>query len=56
MPLIVLTGLPCSGKTILAIMLKVYLESKSMEVEIVNEESLNIDKNVGYSGEKRRYI
>lgn len=49
MPLIVLCGIPGSGKTTKANELKKYFEEKHNKiVEIINEESLNLDKNVYY--------
>ena len=50
MPLIIVCGNPCSGKTTFSKYLKEYLSSKSIvNVVIVNEEILNISKQVGYS-------
>lgn len=55
MPLIVLTGYPCSGKTQRAKEIEQYLldrlknENKSMRIHIINDESLNISKDA-YKG------
>lgn len=49
MPLIVLVGGPCSGKSVYAEKLKEYLVSeKKMVVSVVNEESLGLIKNEYY--------
>ena len=45
MPLIIMVGIPCSGKSTRANMLKEYLmEKKGMSVTIVNEDSLGLSK------------
>lgn len=50
MPLIILTGFPCCGKTTFAITLENYLMNKQYNrVILVNEESLHISKAVGYA-------
>jgi tRNA uridine 5-carbamoylmethylation protein Kti12 len=50
MPLIVVCGIPGSGKTKRALEVAEYLTQKhARQVVIVNEESLGIDKKVGYS-------
>ena len=49
MPLIIITGKPCTGKTTFARALVEYLKSRNLaQVELVNEESLNITKKEGY--------
>ena len=48
MPLIVLVGGPCCGKTKHAEKLKEYLTEKKQEVVLVNEELLEINKNESY--------
>lgn len=49
MPLILLCGNPCTGKTSFARRLVEYLKEKGItNVELVNEESVNIDKKEGY--------
>ena len=51
MPLIIICGNPCSGKTTFTNRLKDYLQStRSIErIIVINEESLNINKQLGYS-------
>ena len=44
MPLIVMVGIPCSGKTTRALQLKDYFENTGKEVQIVNEEFLGLSK------------
>lgn len=49
MPLIVIAGNPCTGKTTFANILVNHLKTKGIvHVDLVNEESLNITKQVGY--------
>eukprot|EP00996_Jenningsia_fusiforme_P000882 NODE_1801_length_1402_cov_29.601626_g1629_i0.p1 GENE.NODE_1801_length_1402_cov_29.601626_g1629_i0~~NODE_1801_length_1402_cov_29.601626_g1629_i0.p1 ORF type:complete len:458 (+),score=76.29 NODE_1801_length_1402_cov_29.601626_g1629_i0:80-1375(+) len=50
MPLVVFCGVPCSGKTTLALKLKTHLAEKGQEVTLINEESLGIEKAEGYAG------
>lgn len=50
MPLVVFCGLPGSGKSTRAIELFTHLKNLGREVQIVNEESLNIDREEGYKG------
>ena len=49
MPLIIVTGLPCTGKSRFSQDLKVFLESKECSVVMVNEESEKVDKSSGYA-------
>jgi protein KTI12 len=51
MPLIVLCGRPCTGKTTRAKEIKDYIEKevKDMEVIIINEESLGLERGQCYS-------
>ena len=56
MPLIIITGYPCSGKTSRALEVKKLLEDKvkaaaaePIKIEIVNDESLHIPKSA-YKG------
>jgi protein KTI12 len=44
MPLIVMCGSPCSGKTFYANKIKKYYEDKKYIVNLINEENLNADK------------
>lgn len=49
MPLIVLVGIPCSGKTRISQALLGYFLSQNIPVELINEENLGINKVQGYS-------
>ena len=48
MPLVILSGYPCSGKSLFALQLSEYLTSQGQNAVIVNEESLGISKAEGY--------
>lgn len=49
MPLIIISGFPCCGKTTFSHKLKLYLERKGAKnVVLINEESENINKRIGY--------
>lgn len=48
MPLIVIAGRPCTGKTFFANEIVKYLQEKGCKVDLINEESLNILKQEGY--------
>lgn len=48
MPLIIVTGRPCTGKTSFSSELALYLHDKGCKVEVINEERLNISKSEGY--------
>ena len=51
MPLIIISGKPCTGKTTFATLLVEYLKSRSnnqVNIELINEESLKINKLDGY--------
>jgi tRNA uridine 5-carbamoylmethylation protein Kti12 len=51
MPLIIIVGLPSSGKTNRTNELKEYFERQlNKSVDIVSDTNFNIDKNVYYSG------
>lgn len=49
MPLIILVGIPQTGKTRTSIRIKEYFESKSVNVVLINEEALGIEKITAYS-------
>jgi len=49
MPLIIISGHPCIGKTTFATELKRYLEETECSVVLINEESLGISCSTGYS-------
>jgi hypothetical protein len=53
MPLIIITGHPCSGKTTFSKELKAYLEGKGASVVLVNEESEKVNKRDGYADSSR---
>lgn len=55
-PVIWFTGIPASGKTILATMLKNYYASKNLAVEILDGDELRkkISKDLGLSPEDRK--
>jgi hypothetical protein len=50
MPLVLMCGFPGSGKSIRALELFEHLKGLGKEVQIVNEESLNINRAEGYKG------
>lgn len=50
MPLIMMCGIPCSGKTSRAKELYEYLKEKNQKVVLINEESLLIKRSEGYQG------
>jgi len=53
MPLLILCGIPGSGKTTRSNQLKDFIEATlKKQVVIINEESLNIIKKVGYQSIK----
>lgn len=64
MPLIVLTGTPCSGKTTRSIELKTYFEEKlkgsGQNVEIISENDAIVqagyDRNVYFAGKSRSKV
>lgn len=52
MPLIVICGFPCSGKSRRARELKDYfVENTDKQVDIIGDEMQSIDKNLVYAGE-----
>lgn len=52
MPLVVITGRPCTGKSTLATALGRYLRERGVEhVAVVNDESLGVTKAHGCTGE-----
>lgn len=50
MPLILICGQPCSGKSSVAAQLEQLLQAKGLEVVVVDEESLHLDRNEAYRG------
>jgi len=47
MPLIIMVGIPCSGKSTRAKLIAKFLEEeKKLEVQIVNEELLGLEKSL----------
>ena len=59
MPLIIISGIPCSGKTTISNLLSNYIIENTTfkSVQILNEEFLNIDKKIAYidSISERKY-
>lgn len=56
MPLIVMCGIPCSGKTTVTKKLAAYLEKETgKKVEVINEEALNLVKQDAYRGTSRAF-
>ena len=54
MPLVVITGRPCTGKTTFATTLEQYLRARGVErVALVNDESLGVTKAHGCTGARR---
>ena len=53
MPLVVMCGFPCSGKTKRANELKSYLQnSRGRSVQLSSDESLNFERNTAYAGKR----
>lgn len=54
MPLIVITGIPCSGKTTRTSELKQYFENRQKKVEVISEleaiQKAGYDKNTYFAG------
>lgn len=50
MPLVVICGIPCSGKTRHAQLLEKHFLESGKKVHLINEESLHIAKSDGYKG------
>ncbi len=50
MPLIVVCGQPCSGKSAVTAQLADLLRAKGLEVVVVDEDSLLLDRNESYRG------
>jgi len=44
MPLLLIVGIPCSGKSTRALQLAAHFQSKGLETIVVNEETLNFSK------------
>jgi tRNA uridine 5-carbamoylmethylation protein Kti12 len=54
MPLVVICGIPCSGKTKHAQLLEKHFLESGKKVHLINEESLHIAKSDGYKGTQLR--
>ncbi len=52
MALVVVSGQPCSGKSSASAKLKELLQSKGLQVHIIDEPSLQLIRNDSYEGEK----
>ena len=50
MPLIIMCGFPCSGKSKRAQELRNYLENRGKTVYLASDESSSLDRNTVYSG------
>ena len=50
MPLIVISGLPCSGKSSVVAALAEVCRQRGQEVQIVDEDSLHLQRNESYKG------
>jgi protein KTI12 len=49
MPLIIVSGFPCCGKTTFCFQLEAYLKEQGIaKIVVINEETENIDKRLGY--------
>ena len=57
MPLVIMCGYPCSGKSKRAKELKNYLEnSRGKTVHLASDESLNLERNTVYAGRFTRAV
>ena len=50
MPLVMLCGLPCAGKTSVATMLATYLKKAGQDVVLVDDSVAHLSRNEGYRG------
>ena len=50
MPLVILSGLPCSGKTKVAAKLEAKLQKLGLTTLIISESTLNLERNTAYKG------
>lgn len=50
MPLIVISGLPCSGKSTAAAALAEVCRQRGQEVQVVDEDSVHLQRNISYAG------
>lgn len=50
MPLILLSGQPCSGKSAIAGQLVSHLRDLGLEVIVISEDSLGLERNAAYKG------
>jgi protein KTI12 len=56
MPLVMMCGLPCSGKTLRAQQIAAFIAAsdlKAVPVHVINDESLHLDRNEAYKGAQR---
>lgn len=56
MPLVILCGIPSSGKTTRAEALASFLKEQGKQVILINEESLFIKRSEGYKGILRTHL
>ena len=50
MPLVMLCGLPCAGKTSVATMLAKHLKEAGQDVVLIDDSVANLSRNEGYKG------
>ncbi len=55
MPLIVIVGQPCSGKSTAAGLLARLFRNKGLDVIVIDEPSLHVDRNEGYKSELHQF-
>ena len=53
MPLVMLCGLPCAGKTSVATMLAKYLKEAGQDVALIDDSIAHLSRNEGYKGRDR---
>lgn len=53
MPLIILCGVPCSGKSTRSTQLQTFFEEKNIKVHIVGDHQLKVDKNIVYAESRK---
>ncbi|EFN54627.1 hypothetical protein CHLNCDRAFT_11683, partial [Chlorella variabilis] len=51
MPLIVISGLPCSGKSTAAAALAEVCRQRGQEVQVVDEDSVHLQRNISYAAD-----
>ena len=60
MPLVIMSGQPCSGKSSLAAKLAASFRELNLETHVIDEPSLHLQRNTAYKGEvcavKRHHV